>query len=741
MLLAGVGGAAEAERKLEVRFGADGLAALRWAGIDVLGRGAPSVGRLVFETASLDKHGLRQYAFEKADGSAPRASFDAGAKRLSYAYDWGSVDFAYAPGPDRLDVAVTISNRSKRALADFQMTLGALAFPALPMASDKFSARWTGEIEPRYSEDYTFHTRTDDGVRLWVDGKLIVDKWVNQAPTEHSGTVRLAAGRRYDIKMEYYENTGGAVAQLMWSSASQKKEVVPTSQLFPGAAGKGTGLKGEYFSDMELKTLRFARTDPRIDFDWGEGSPEGEGISLGPDLRSTLDDLVVLAVPFGKAPPPGKRAEMTEKAALVSETFEPAMHFGLKKGPSEGVYDLVVAGGVNALSPNGVEYPPLGYPRVEPGKAVTLRFSFRFAKAGTPTDDIVADVLDGFRRHHSPGLVWDDRRPVGALFIPSGKGPENNPRNWFNNKALDVRTPEGKRELRRLFLEYAERSIGELRRTNAQGMVVWNLEGEENPHPTTYIGDPRLAKFLAPEADEIYDEFFAKFKQAGFKVGCTLRPTQVYFDKDKKQWDHGTGSHGPDRNPLGDDFSAIWPEGLPWWRFYPVAERLSRKIEYAKKRWGATIFYVDTNGVHRQVGENQEFKWTLLECRVWREVLRRHPDVLLIPEFASAPAQYAYTSCYLQPPFSPVMTRGSIRRLFPQAFSVSYVVNLPREQLEELEEQILDGLRAGDSMFFRGWFGDWYNPWIKSLYDSVYKPGEVNPGLPKLPARPRATPG
>src|SRR5262249_37363603 len=69
--------------------------------------------------------------------------------------------------------------------------------PLIP--ADKFSVRWSGQIQPRYSEVYTFSTYTDDGVRLWIDGQLIINKWVDQSPTEHSGRIALTAWRWYAI--------------------------------------------------------------------------------------------------------------------------------------------------------------------------------------------------------------------------------------------------------------------------------------------------------------------------------------------------------------------------------------------------------------------------------------------------------------------------------------------------------------------------------------------------------------
>jgi len=105
-------------------------------------------------------------------------------------------------------------------------------WPHPSVDTDTFSIRWTGQVEPLYSETYTFYTLTNDGVRLWVDDTLIIDKWQNQSATEWSGTIALTAGTKYNIKMEYFDNTGDATAQLSWSSASQAKQVIPQARLY-----------------------------------------------------------------------------------------------------------------------------------------------------------------------------------------------------------------------------------------------------------------------------------------------------------------------------------------------------------------------------------------------------------------------------------------------------------------------------------------------------------------------------
>ncbi len=97
-------------------------------------------------------------------------------------------------------------------------------------SSTNFSARWTGFVKPAYSQNYTFYSNTTKGARLWIDNKLVIDKWTNASQTEYSSTtVSMEAGKLYTVKME----VGGGTATLSWSSSSQSKQVIPTGSLFP----------------------------------------------------------------------------------------------------------------------------------------------------------------------------------------------------------------------------------------------------------------------------------------------------------------------------------------------------------------------------------------------------------------------------------------------------------------------------------------------------------------------------
>ncbi len=90
--------------------------------------------------------------------------------------------------------------------------------PAAGIPNDSFSVRWTGRIGPMaQTVDAKIATATDDGVRLWIDGKPVIDQWKPLDSADNGATVHLEAGKTYDVRMEYFELDGGANAHLNWS--------------------------------------------------------------------------------------------------------------------------------------------------------------------------------------------------------------------------------------------------------------------------------------------------------------------------------------------------------------------------------------------------------------------------------------------------------------------------------------------------------------------------------------------
>jgi len=145
--------------------------------------------------------------------------------------------------------------------------------PDPSVGDDNFSVRWTGDVEAVFTETYTFYPRTDDGVRLFVDGQLLVDNWVDRSATENKGIIDLIAGNTYSLIMEYYENTGGAVAELRWSSPRMPKQLIPQAALaLPVKASSPTPRSGS------------VDVSPSTDLSWGPGdSATSHEIFFGTD--------------------------------------------------------------------------------------------------------------------------------------------------------------------------------------------------------------------------------------------------------------------------------------------------------------------------------------------------------------------------------------------------------------------------------------------------------------------------
>ncbi len=102
--------------------------------------------------------------------------------------------------------------------------------PSLPV--DDFSARWTGSIEAKYTEQVHLQCLADDGIRMWINGEKVLDEWHPNSDSLFDVPVNMIAGQKYSIKIEYNEIGGGAGCTLFWTSAGQEKEIVPVKYLY-----------------------------------------------------------------------------------------------------------------------------------------------------------------------------------------------------------------------------------------------------------------------------------------------------------------------------------------------------------------------------------------------------------------------------------------------------------------------------------------------------------------------------
>ncbi|MBV9848790.1 MAG: hypothetical protein JO250_03795 [Armatimonadetes bacterium] len=265
--------------------------------------------------------------------------------------------------------------------------------------------------------------------------------------------------------------------------------------------------------------------------------------------------------------------------AVANDDVARPLYVGLPSGDPKkpgAVFPLLAATYRDDVFPRPwVAAPPISRP-VYPGETDPLHLSLRAGPPRPVPDDLAADVYRRYAAAFPFRLSWQDRRPIGYLNLcttvphpASGK----NPRGWFNNDpTVDVTTPEGRQSPQARLLDLADRSIPLLKATNAQGVIIWDIEGQEYPHAMSYVGDPR---HLPAEVDPVADRFFQKFRDAGLRVGVCLRPQKpmktLYADV-------------PEQVQVADNLY-----------------NLNDKIAYAKKRWGCTLFYVDSN-VHFDPG-------------------------------------------------------------------------------------------------------------------------------------------
>lgn len=129
---------------------------------------------------------------------------------------------------------------------------------------DNFTGEWEGYIAPRYSEEYTFTAKADDGVRVWIDGKLIIDQWDKQDQTvdgfvqgaetsqTHKSSIKLKKGLKYPIRVQYFEDVQNASIQVSWASKSQQEEVIPSSAYYvDNVSDASHGLNAKYGSTKD----------------------------------------------------------------------------------------------------------------------------------------------------------------------------------------------------------------------------------------------------------------------------------------------------------------------------------------------------------------------------------------------------------------------------------------------------------------------------------------------------------
>ena len=202
------------------------------------------------------EHDLRVEYYEATGGAI--AQFAWGLATSTSASGWlgqyfNNIDLVGQPTVVRSDAAINFDWGTGRPIDGINV--------------DNFSVRWTRtlDLEPGV---YRFTTTTDDGVRLWVNGQLVIDKWQNQTVASYAADVEIVGS--VPVKMEYFEGRDFAVAKLDYAKISDALSgavLPPASEL--------SGWEGTYYNNTNLEDVSvMVRHDPEIDFIWGSSSPQ-----------------------------------------------------------------------------------------------------------------------------------------------------------------------------------------------------------------------------------------------------------------------------------------------------------------------------------------------------------------------------------------------------------------------------------------------------------------------------------
>ena len=261
---------------------------------------------------------------------------------------------------------------------------------------------------------------------------------------------------------------------------------------------------------------------------------------------------------------------------------------------------------------------------------------------------------------------------------------------------MNTVTPEGLVQFSNRVDVVARQTVSVMKKYGAQGCVVWDIEGQQYWHPTSYLGDPRS---IPAEMEPHADRFFCAITNAGFRVGVCIRPQR------------------PVRGAYDGKVDQM--------QFLSRAERfrnLCAKIDCARRRWGCTLFYVDSDIEFVPDEIVIPGAWgvsAFKDSQIMRDLAAKYPDSLFIPEWQDL-RTYANCAPYSNMKFDRIFDPGEIVRIaYPNAFLVNVANDLDLRS-EELRAGFVKSIREGNIVCIDGWYDNAaLNVPVRAWYDEA----------------------
>ncbi len=406
----------------------------------------------------------------------------------------------------------------------------------------------------------------------------------------------------------------------------------------------------------------------------------------------------------------------TGVATVVTPTAKPDVYTGWGQLGNSTYFPLMTTTAPSDLA----SYLPQNNSNLMPGNSLTYTVSVRFTNEGTAAN--ISDATSNYTQVYPSQFSWTDRRIIGSAYlasnassgngnanIPSGCGATSaNPRNYKVSGTIPCTYNVNSTGFQDNILNQALSIVANAKILNAQGVITWDIEGEEYPQTTSYVCSPDLIATLSPEMEQtvsssnfsayngmkLDDAYFKIITNAGIRAGVCLRPNILSIS-------NGVATQGYATSDA------------------QIISTIESKAKFANSRWNATIFYVDSS-VYSNGG--------VLNPSIWQQVSTDLPTFMFSPEVQKGQVNirnYAYTAQLFN--FINNQDLGTsydstfpVWQVYPEAFGLNIVNDVNPSLLNNSTTQLIKGVENGDILITHADFAQANNPAIVAIYKSAF---------------------